>query len=171
MYAIRLTVLLQLGRRCNFSYATHTVLLNRVVLPLALAFQDVSPTLVTLRRWRNLLSRKILRKHAIGLELSGGGPRAFLQIFHRKHAPSPLAGWGEGVAQHPTHQALLWCALRQLAHSLYRSTPSMQASGVHRISPTIGQFSASAAQSGVIAARTTTTRSPRETKRYILRSG
>ena len=41
-------------------------------------------------------------------------------------------GWGEGVPQHPTHQALRWFAFWQCVHSLYRSTPSKQASGVHR---------------------------------------
>ena len=40
-------------------------------------------------------------------------------------------GWGEGIPQHPTHQALRWCALRQCVYSLYRSTPSKQDSGVH----------------------------------------
>ena len=47
-------------------------------------------------------------------------------------------GWGEGVAQHSTHQALLWCALRQADHSLYRSTLSKQDSGLHRDRPKIG---------------------------------
>ena len=41
-------------------------------------------------------------------------------------------GWGEGIPQHPTHQALRWCALWQCVYSLYRSTPSKQVSGVHR---------------------------------------
>ena len=74
---------------------------------------------------------------------------------------------------HPPHQALLQCALRQAAYSLYRSTPSMQTSGVHRISPIIDnfdRFTTSVALNGVLAARTTTTRSPREPFRYVLRS-
>ena len=54
-----------------------------------------------------------------------------------EHTPDSLSrmageGWGEGLPQHPPHQALLWFALRLCAHSLYRSTPSKQASGVHR---------------------------------------
>ena len=49
-------------------------------------------------------------------------------------------GWGEGIPRHPTHQALLWCALRQPTRSLYRSTPSMQHSGVHSGRPKIGVF-------------------------------
>ena len=82
-------------------------------------------------------------------------------------------GWGEGISQHPSHQALLWFALWQCAHSLYRSTLSMQISGVHGISSIIDnfdRFTVSVALHWVLAARTATTRSPCEPARYVLRS-
>ena len=91
--------------------------------------------------------------------------------------PSPALRERAGVRaspNHPTHQALLWSALWQCANSLYRSTSSMQASGVHGIRPIIGnfdRFTASAALNSVFAASTTTTSSQQEPARYVLRSG
>ena len=57
-----------------------------------------------------------------------------------EHIPDSLAriageGWGEGIPQHSTHQALWWFVLWQCVYSLYRSTPFKQGSGVHRVTP------------------------------------
>ena len=108
-------------------------------------------------------------------EVDRGGASESVERAGRSSFPTPSPAWreraGVRVSPVPTLQALRWFALRQAAHSLYRSTPSKQASGVHRINPIIDGFTASAALNSVFAARTPTTRSRREPARYALRSG